>query len=301
MNDFRLALIVNPKAGLSRRKFGFRPIDSMVDFFSSEDIPVSIATTSTKIDAEELAARFAREGYTHVLACGGDGTINSVVNGLVGSSTVMGAIPLGTENVFCKAMGVSMDVTEACQHFMDAKVKSLDVGIANHRHFLITSGIGFDAKIVSEMEEQLKGTLGSVGFIIKGALTMLFGKEDLVSKVQVKFNDGAGKDIETCAWLVMVGNIPNYSGTIQLVSKAEPDDGLLDLLVFPYSEKQEMTNQVLELIAEKSPEEAGVIYVTSSDFEITSDPPVYCQVDGEILGQTPVHYKVRHKALKTKI
>ena len=300
MNDFRLALILNPRAGLSRRHFGFRPAGEIVDYFSSIDVPASLFTTSSGLEAGEIALRLVDLGYTHVLACGGDGTINSVVNGLVGSEVTLGAIPLGTENVFCKAMKVPLDVTEACRHFMNATERRIDVAVANGRHFIIMSGIGLDAKVVAEMEPELKDALGSIGFLIKGALTLLFGDDDLQSKVLVKFYD-RDEEIESDAWLILVSNIPNYSGTVKVARKAMPDDGLLDILIFSTRNENDITNQIFEVMTDESPENVGISYVTSSDFEIFTNPPVYCQIDGEPLGKTPVHYRVKHNSLKIRI
>lgn len=299
MDNARLCLVLNPKSGISQSAFRGNPLQDIVNFFIDKKISINIKTTTKPEDGSLMAKEAVQQGYTHIIACGGDGTINQVLNGIIEYDVIMGIIPMGTENVLCKAMKVPLNITEACRHFIESPIKTMDVGIANGQHFLIMSGIGLDAHVILEMEPEVKNLLGSLGFIIKGAATLIFDEKKYRSVVKIILHD-KGIEFETSAWLVLAGNLPYYSGTIKLAINAEPDDGMLDIVVFPFSNENPIANQVLSVFMENHIDKNEIKYFKSSDFEIITEPEVYCHIDGEILGKTPVKYSVRKKALKIK-
>jgi len=299
VENARICFILNPRSGISQSAFRGNPVRDIVNFFADRKISINIKTTSKPGDGSILAEEAAKQGYTHIVACGGDGTINEVLNGIVGYDVIMGVIPMGTENVLCKAVKVPLNVTEACRHLMDSPVRTMDVGVANGQHFLIMSGIGLDARVILEMKPEVKNLLGSLGFILKGAATLFFEEKKFRSIARIILHD-KGIEYETSAWLVLAGNLPYYSGTIKLATNAEPDDGMLDIVIFPFSNKNPIASQVFSVFMENHIENNEIKHFTSSDFEIITKPQVYCHIDGEILGKTPVKYSVRKRALKIK-
>lgn len=298
MKDAKIGIVFNPRSGKSQRILTRSVSDRVINFFANKGLSITIRTTSAPGEGSKLAREFVQDGYTHVIACGGDGTINEVANGLVGRKAVMGFIPMGTENVFCTSMGIPLDIDRACEHFFQAEEKLIDVGIANQRYYLVMSGIGMDARVIFEMDPDVKAVLGGIGFLLKGAMLFLFESEKFKANSRVKLLD-KNEEFKTDAWLILVGNLPNYTGYIKVAPDARPDDGLLDILVFPYREN-ELGTQVLNTITGTHLEKTDVKHFKSSDFRIITDPPVYCQIDGEILGKTPVHYRVYEKGLKIK-
>jgi YegS/Rv2252/BmrU family lipid kinase len=299
INEMKACIIFNPKSGLSNKWFGMTPLETIVGAFNDRELSVTIMTTARAGHGTEIAAEAVAEGYTHIIACGGDGSINEVAASVEGSSAVLGVIPLGTENVLAKAMGVPMDVAGACEHFFNAVERPMDVGVVNGRNFIMMSGIGFDAQVVSEMDPNVKNVLGSLGFILKGAFNLLTD-DGMVSPVaKIKLLD-KNEEYEYPAWLIIIGNIANYSGTVKLALNAECDDGMLDIIVFPSIDSFETARQLFGAFTETHLEDGSIPYFTSSDFEITTDPPLYCQADGELIGKTPVHYTVKKGAIKVR-
>lgn len=301
MKDPKVCLIFNPISGLSMKGITrFHPLEDIIEVFSRERISITIKTTARTGDGTRLTQESVHQGYSHIIACGGDGTINEVVNGIVDTNVVMGIIPLGTENILAKSMDVPLDTKQACRHFFEASEKIWDVGVANGRHFLMMSGVGLDARVVHEMEPALKKIMGSLGFILKGAQMLFLDNDKKGTKVKIRFLD---KNItyESPVWLVVVGNIAYYGGGVKLALKAIPDDGALDVIVIPFSDDAvDIATRVLEVFTESHLDWGELPYFTSSEFEITTDPPSYCQIDGEILGKTPVHYSIKPLAIKVK-
>ena len=298
----KICLIINPKSGQSSWEIiRYQSLIDIIEFFSSRNIPITIKTTGKAGDGKGLTLDSIKENYTHIIACGGDGTINEVVNGIVGSNAIMGIIPLGTENILAKAMSIPLDIKEACRYFLAATVKTWDVGVANGRHFLIMSGIGLDGQVVSQMEteKKLKKATGKYGFIWKGA-KMIFGEEGQERTfATIRFPD-ENIEYKSDVRLIVIGNLPNYGGSLKLTLKAKPDDGKLDVIVFPYKDEMDVVTKLLEVVTETHLESGEVPYFTSTNFEIITDPPVYCQIDGELLGKTPIHYRVKPLAIKVK-
>lgn len=288
----KICIILNSRAGEANKLFHLRALEDIVDFFSRKDISITIKTTIHPGDGIGLTRESLVEDYTHIIACGGDGTINEVVNGLAGSRGVLGIIPMGTENVMAKAMGIPLDVPGACRHFLESGEKKMDLGSANGRHFLMMSGIGLDAKVISEMEPEAKKMMGSLAFIFKGAAALFFDENKPRFKTKIRLLD-KGKEYDYTSFMVIVGNLANYSGTVKIALNAEPTDGKLDIIVFPYSEDPGKTAyHILQTFMEAHLESGEIPYFTSGDLEITTDPPVGFQVDGELIGKTPVRYMV---------
>lgn len=298
----KICLIVNPTSGQSNWELiKYQSLIDIIEFFSERKIPITIKTTARAGDGRRLAEESVKEKYTHIIACGGDGTINEVVNGIAGSSVIMGIMPLGTENILAKAMSIPLDIKEACRYFLAASVKTWDLGIANGRYFLIMSGIGLDAQVVSQMEREpkFKKATGSLGFIWKGA-SVIFGEDGQERTfATVRLLD---QNIEYKSYirLIVVGNLPQYGGSLKLALKAKPDDGKLDIIIFPYRDEMDVVTKLLEIFTETHLENGEIPYFTSTNFEIITEPSVYCQIDGELLGKTPVHYSVKPGAIKVK-
>lgn len=299
MKDAKICLILNPKSGESNKFFVVRPLEDVVEFFDKFNYSITIKTTSGPGNATQLAKESVEHGYTHIIACGGDGTINEVVNGIAGKDVVMGIIPLGTENVLAKATGVPLDVMGACSHFMEAEENTMDLGVANGRHFLIVSGIGLDARVISEMDPQIKKAFGSLAFLLNGAAALFLENEKSRAVAKIKLLD-KNEEYEYPFWLILAGNMSYYSGTVRLALDAKPDDGLLDIIVLPLSDSTDLSQQVFEVFTGTHLDNGDIPYFKSSKFEIVTDPPVYYQLDGEVMGMTPVQYEVKPGALKVR-
>ncbi len=299
LEDKRVCLIVNPKAGFSRRNIAWHPIEEIVDFFADKKIATTMKITTAVGEGEMLAKEAVEEGFKFIVACGGDGTINEVINGLADSDAVMGAIPMGTENILCKAMEIPLNIKPACQHFLDAEVQKIDYGKANERIFIVMAGVGLDADVIKNMDPEMKNMLGTVSFVLKGVYSLIAG-QDYKAKVKIELLD-KGETHEMDAWMVLVGNLPYYGGKIKVALEAEIDDGLLDIIAFLDKPDSSVVNQLIEVFTEKHNKVEDVMYFKSSDFKITTDHPVNTQIDGEYLGKTPLHCKAVKRGLRIKM
>ena len=128
----------------------------------------ALRSTSRIGEAESLARKAAREGYQRIVAAGGDGTINEVVNGLAGTSAALGLLPIGTVNVFATELGLpSGDLNQCWQIVCDGHTRTIDLPNANGKHFVQLAGIGLDAQAVRKPASPLNAALALLAILFR--------------------------------------------------------------------------------------------------------------------------------------
>ncbi len=155
-------------------------VDTVKSKFAEKGIDAEYAFTKGKGHASELASMYSKEGYTHIIAVGGDGTMNEMAGPLIGSGITIGLIPAGTGNDFNQILGFPDRFTdEDWETFFAAQTHFMDVGICNKMHFLNGMGLGFDAQVAAanyvESGQVKKGGKGK--YIWHILSTLLFFKE----------------------------------------------------------------------------------------------------------------------------
>jgi len=157
----RMLIIVNPYATTVSDR-----LKNLVVYALRGSYQVDAIDTESRDHATELTREAAREGYDVVVAFGGDGTVNEAANGLVGSDTPLSCLPGGRTNVYCRMLGIPIDVVDATEQLLqladDWRPRAVDVGRVNGRHFLFSAGVGIDASVVERVDAhpRLKARVG---------------------------------------------------------------------------------------------------------------------------------------------
>ena len=148
----RMLVIVNPYATTMSDR-----LKHLVVYALQGRYDVTAVDTQRKGHAIELVAEAAREAYDVVVAFGGDGTVNEAANGLAGSNTPLTCLPGGSNNVFCKMLGIPNDVVDATEHLLGLpdrwQPRAVDLGRANGRGFTFAAGMGLDASVVERVDQ----------------------------------------------------------------------------------------------------------------------------------------------------
>ena len=257
----------------------------------------------------ERAENAARAGTPIVVAAGGDGTVNAVVNGLMRASkgqlspSKLGILPLGTGNVFAYNLGLN-SWRAAARAIAKGHWRRIDVGLArplpqarkrskklassqtverpSPRYFVLMAGIGFDAKVIEETSLQMKFVLRDFAY----ALTSLQNAAvHQGTQVTLTFPDGTTHS--EMAWLLMAGNAASYAWAIKFTGRAQLDDGKLDLCVFPFENKLMSVQQVSQLLVGQHVERGNARYFQTESVRVESSPPIPIQLDGDEWGTTP--------------
>ena len=157
-----ILVILNPTARSDRARHVRDKIRKMVR-------ATKMHITTAAGDARSLAATAAAQGFRTVVAAGGDGTINEVVNGLAGSDVTLGILPVGTMNVFASELGVPVNLEQAWKVIENGHVRRIDLARANSHYFVQLAGVGLDAQVVQETSWNLKKTFGPLSYLISAA------------------------------------------------------------------------------------------------------------------------------------
>lgn len=292
-----LLVVRNPRA---RRAYEERDLWTASEPLRSSGWQVEIRTTTAPGDAVTFAAEAARHGVEVVAACGGDGTVNEVANGLAHSETALAVIPRGTADVWAREAFVPLDPGQAFGLIPLARRARVDLGVVEgafgRRHFLLMCGIGLDADVVRRVGGRSTGKrwLGKAWYGALGAGIVLRARPTAAT-----LNLDGGGTLERLLLQLVAGNTQLYGGVMRLTSDARMDDGLLDLCAFSAGGRVGHLGLVARALRGElhRHEGNGVDYLRGSCFEVTGATPLPVQVDGEYLGETPVKLSVAPRAL----
>ncbi len=252
---------------------------------------ITIEQTTVAGHATELARQSASEGLDAAIACGGDGTVNEVANGVASSTTALAVVRGGTANVWAKEIRVPKDPPRALRLLADGETRAVDLGRAGERYFLLMAGIGFDGAIVRELSGGAKKRLGAASYILAGfknALGYRAVDAELVADEEA---------LSYGLYWLMLGNTRNYGGVLNLAHMAKADDGRLELLLLKHGGIFRLAWLALWALLKRHHHRPGVLHRSVSSVDVrTAGLPV--QIDGEYLGETPLRFEVAPAALR---
>ena len=171
------------------------------------------------------AQQAVRDGAELVFVCGGDGTVTAVVTALAGTDVALAVLPAGTGNLLAANLGLAGDPATGVQVALEGGRRRIDVGVVDDRCFVVMAGMGFDAQMLAGTSETAKKHLGWVAYV-GGALKHL---RDRPMRARVVLDGGAPMPRRPRS--VIIGNVGRLQGGVRLLSKAEPDDGRLDVAI----------------------------------------------------------------------
>lgn len=254
-----------------------------------------VRVTFERGDAERMAREAATVGADVVVAVGGDGTVNEVVNGLDGSDTPLGVLPLGTANDFARQAGIPANVDHAMDVILVRKPVLIDTASLNGRRFLNVSTGGIGAEATAETPSQAKAALGQLAYAITGIRKLA----DFPTKHAV-FRSG-GFVLE-CDFLMFAVGSGLASGGGRLVTPhASTTDGLLDLCIVERMPRREFARTVLRLRHGEHVGEEGVHYVRMHELTIEAKTPISVNVDGEVSDSVRLDYIARPRDLRVYV
>jgi YegS/Rv2252/BmrU family lipid kinase len=177
---------------------------------------------------QEIAKQIETGDHSHVIAVGGDGTVNAVAACLVGKNKVLGIIPAGSGNGLARSLGISMDPSKAIQEMAAASAVYIDFGLVNNRPFFCTSGIGFDARIGALFSNsKRRGLFSYISITLKELF--LYRAESY----EIRMNDDI---FVRKAFLLTVANAGQYGNDFYIAPEAKMSDGLFHLVILkPFS------------------------------------------------------------------
>ena len=290
----RVTVILNPTAGrgqaLKRRdeleSLLHRSIKNLFDVVSWR-----VIETTGPGSATAIAAEAAEQGVNLVVAAGGDGTLSEVLNGLVGTQTQLGVIPLGTGNDFARTVGIGTELSKAVLTLFYGNPLQVDVGRTQGRYFLNVAGCGFDAVCAERVNKgyrNLRGTAAYVAAVYQSLIKF--------QPTQMRLTlDGETRDV--CAMLCAVANAQSYGGGMRIAPKARLNDGLLDVCLVTAGSKWQFVKAFPRVYKGTHITHPDVVMLRAKEIRIESETDLPILVDGEIVGTTPAEFTVSPHAV----
>lgn len=242
-------------------------------------------------DATRFAAEGVAEGMDAVVAFGGDGTVNEVINGLSGTTTALGIVPLGTANDFARQAAIPRDVDAALDIVLRRKPVPVDTAEMNGRRFLNVSTAGIGAEATAETPLDAKESLGPLAYAITG-VRKLAGLDPIAARVVA-----AETTLEVKLLVLAVGNGKVTGGGALLTPRASVTDGLLDVCIVAARPRAEFARLTLRFRNGTHLGEQGVHYLQVPSARIETAEPVTVNVDGEPFEAALLDYRSRPKDL----
>ena len=254
-------------------------------------------------DAQKLASEAIQNGFTTVIAAGGDGTVYEVLNGLLSTNVDcdkyrLGVLPLGTVNVFAKELGLSMNIARCKEVLYKGVSRYIDLPIVyfkkgsleKRRYFAQLGGAGLDAFAILEVNFKMKKQLGPIAYVAAGLKVL--GKN--LPKIQCQTAEG----MQAEGKLVLLGNGAYYGGRFRVFPDASLDDGCIHALVFQDVKYFQLPWRGIGLFLNKLHRQSGVTHLKSTSLELKSEGQAYFELEGEVVGQLPANFQMSSKKLQ---
>jgi len=279
-------LINNPKA----KKSSERKIMLASRFLKSRGYKVDVFFTTHRGHAESIAREALDKLPSLIIAAGGDGTFNEVVNGIAGSEAPMAILPLGTTNVLAKELGIPENVEGAMEIAVGRTPKTVSLGkivITRHsslvtRHFCLMAGIGFDGEAVFGINEAFKKFSGKGAYIYNGIKTLCrFDPGELIFDVDGKSYSG---------FSAIVGKASRYGGNFRVTPDARLTDPALYICIFKGKKRLDIFRYVVGVATGSHLGFKDVEYLKAEKIQL--DGNAHIQLDGDYFGKTPAKIEV---------
>src|SRR5438874_3651063 len=311
----RVCLVINPRAGHNVAK-----ITDLIAVFAAAGWKTHIALKAYPGQARQLAARVARQNYDLIVAYGGDGTINQVVNGVINArgQSIVGVIPGGTANEWAVEIGLPLDPVRAALTLVNSDARTIDLGHIQVKgltfphstqpgdqqlappkgkkvrkkqvkaadkgkpRFLLMAGLGTDAAIMPYISKTFKYQAGSRAFEVAAAKKLT---ELQPFPVEIRAIDDAGDATLLWrgeAWQVLVANARLYGSIVDIAPEAYLDDGNLDVCVLTVGNLFATIGQITSLLLRRKPDDETAEYFQAAHFSIRAPASIGMHLDGSL-------------------
>ena len=282
----RLLIIRNPVAGQRR---GAR-YASAVRVLEDADCSLTIAETAARGDAVRIAREADADKFDVVVAAGGDGTINEVVNGLAGGPLPLGLIPLGTANVLAHEIGIGPDPRRAAAVILAGRRQPIALIHAGGHYCCLMVSAGYDARAITRVRPRLKHLTGEGAYYMAGIEEMLAGTRRLLT-VEV---DGHAYEAAS----VVVANARLYGGRYLIAPGADIREPVLHTILLRRPGRWNVARYGIAVMRERLHLLPDVLTVTGTTVRLAAPAGEPWQSDGDLIGEFPVDIAIEANAIE---
>lgn len=279
-----ILVILNPAARSARSRKTWEKIERFPR--------AKVEMTAARGDARSLAAWGVGKGFQTIVAAGGDGTINEVVNGVAGADVALGILPVGTMNVFAAELGLPGELERAWEIVCAGHTRKIDLARANKQYFVQLAGVGLDAQVVQETSWASKKTFGPLSYLVSAA--QIAARTPPVIEIEADSRTLEGS-------FVLVGNGRFYGAPIAVFREARLDDGLLDVLIFKNLGYLDIARYLAGIMTGTHLQLTDVEYFQTKKVRVSARETVPVEVDGELADALPVTFRISSRKLRVLV
>ncbi len=287
----RARVIYNPTSGREAMR---KALPDVLETLEKAGFEASAHATTGDGCARDAAKAACEREFDIVIAAGGDGTVNEVVDGMARAEyrPKLGILPMGTTNDFARAIRVPRDLKRALDIIVEGYTKKLDIGRVNDHHFMNIAGGGKLTELTYEVPSKLKTVLGQLAYYLKG-IEMLPSIRP--TKVRIEYDDQV---FEEEIMLFLVSNSNSVGGFEKLAPHATMDDGYFDLMILKKINLAEFVLLANKAVRGHHIDDEHVIYVHANQINVIPEEAMQLNLDGEYGGNLPGKFEVLHKHIE---
>lgn len=262
----------------------------------------TLKQTAAPRDARRLAAQAIADGFDTIIAAGGDGTLNEVLNGIGDAPdgferARLGVLPLGTVNVFARELGIPTHPEQAWQILRQNRERRIDLpyfsngetGPREQIYFAQLAGAGLDSRAIELVDWSVKKKIGPLAYVVAGL------KAIREPQARITVTDGSRT---VTGELVLVGNGCKYGGNFRVFPEARLDSGVLEVCVFPKVNWGVLARCGSRLLLTQKLPRTGVVRLRGPSFSFIAKATTRFEVDGELAGHLPAQLGIQPSALR---
>lgn len=287
----RARIIYNPTSG---RELFKKELPVVLQRFEQAGYETSVHATTGIGDATIAASQAVDRGFDVIVAAGGDGTINEVINGMAEKDKrpKLGIIPVGTTNDFARALHIPRQIDKAVDVILANRSVALDIGRVNDHYFMNIAGGGKLTELSYEAPSKLKTMIGQLAYYLKG-IEMLPSLRPI--NVRIEYD---GTLFEDEIMLFLVANTNSIGGFEKLAPDAEMNDGVFDLLILKKTNLAEFVRIATQALKGNHLEDDRILYTRAKRIKVSTDEKMQLNVDGEFGGLLPGEFVNLHQHIE---
>lgn len=289
----KIKFIINPSSG---RQVMEKKIDQLVKLLLDDGYIVGKYFTEQKYDAMMEAKKTCSSDFDIIVACGGDGTVNEVVKGIMLSERKLplAIMASGTVNDFANYLNIPKNVNDFFKMIKNENIIDIDIGRVNDNFFANVAAGGLLTNVAYSVTSDIKAVLGRMAYYLEGIKEL--AKQNL-EPIRVKITSEEYSSDEEIL-LFLISNSSSIGGFTKLAPEADVIDGLLDIVIIKNSAIADLANIFINVLTGDHINHPNVVYFKTSSIVIESETKVPIDIDGEYGGILPAKFQVIPKGLK---
>ena len=290
----RIGLFYNPVAGEGRFKY---KLDKVIHSLQTHGLQLEPWRINNNYEILRQIDRLVPGDYHTIVASGGDGTINGVVNAMMncGCKVPLGIFPEGTSNDLAAYLGISREVTDYCQVIAEGKAIGCDVGRVNKEYFINVASAGFLTETAHEVDYRMKNALGRMAYYLKAVEKLPKLKP---FRLYLTIDE---KEFEMDALLFILLNGGSAGGFKDILPPGSMSDGQMDFLAVKPAPAHILGRVVHNLYRKRLLDDEGIFYCKGQRIKINLQPQAPTDLDGEMGPNLPWNVELIPQAIQIRV